>query len=65
MIEKLKADKFYVVDSFSGPIAGPFDSKAAASKEARSLNIAGDCLIGFAYQAVGENGAPCMKLKQA
>lgn len=42
----LLVGKWYVVDRFSGPVAGPFDSKKEAEAERKQLNIAVDCQSG-------------------
>jgi len=42
---ELIVGKYYVVDLFSGPISGPFDTRAEAEAERVQLNIAEDCQV--------------------
>lgn len=65
LIKSLKADRFYVVDAFSGPVSGPFNSYAEAEADRVELSIGEDCVIGFSYRAIGRDGRPCMKLQPA
>jgi hypothetical protein len=38
--------KLYIIDMFSGPAAGPFDTAQEATKEKNGWNIAEDCYVG-------------------
>lgn len=38
-------NKWYVVDRFSGPVSGPFDTRCEAENERVQLNIADDCVV--------------------
>lgn len=51
MIQSVKPGKYYVVDNFDGPCAGPFDTFDAAERERCELNIGDDCEVGLAYQS--------------
>lgn len=46
---KMKPGKFYVLDQFTGPVCGPFDTAAAAEAERVQINIADDCVVGESY----------------
>ncbi len=35
--------KFYVVDGFTGPVSGPFETREEAEADRVQLNIADDC----------------------
>lgn len=38
--------KFYVVDAFSGPLSGPFDTADQASHDRKGMIIEEDCYVG-------------------
>lgn len=45
--------KFYVVDMFSGPVGGPFETAEDAEIDRRQINIAEDCAVGIAENREG------------
>lgn len=62
---KMIPNRFYVVDAFNGPVAGPFESYKLAEADRVGLNIAEDCVIGFSYATTGRSGGRVIKLQPA